>query len=122
MRRYLSGTRGALTALLAGATMLCWSAASFAASPLLGPDCGTGAAIVGSDAAGKVTLGAGVTTCTLEFSVPPLNPPACTAMNETNGGGFSVAVGVKTTTTTIELNSLSPWNPGDVISYMCISY
>jgi hypothetical protein len=121
--RHLSKTRGLLTALLAGVAMLCWSAASFAASPLLGPDCGTGTTIVGSDTAGKVTLGADAAgTCTLEFSVPPLNPPACTATNETNSGGHAVSVGVRTTTTTMEMDGMYPWAPGDVISYMCVDY
>ena len=108
--------------LLAGAAMLCWSAASFAASPAPGPDCGTGAAIVGSDSAGKVTLGTGVTTCTLTFSAAPLNPPACTATNETNGGGNAVPVGVKTTTTSMEMNGVYPWIPGDIVSYSCTAY
>ena len=122
MRRNASTTKGALTALLAGAAILCWSTASFAATPLLGPDCGTGASIVGGDAAGKVTLGAGVSTCTLEFSVPPLNPPACTATNETNGGGHAVGVGVRTTTTTLQMDGMYPWSPGDVVSYACLSF
>jgi hypothetical protein len=129
MRRHSKGTKGVLTALRAGTAVLLWSAAAFASTPLLGPDCGaTGASIMGSDSAGKVTLGAPPvgtsmpSTCTLAFSVPYTNPPACTAMNETNGGGFSVAVGVKTTQTTLELNSLSPWAVGDVISYICVEY
>lgn len=129
MGRYLSRARGALIALLAGTAVVCWSASSFAASPTLGPDCGTGAAIVGSDSAGKVTLGAPAVvgtpmapTCTLAFSTAYLNPPACTAMNETNGGGAAVAQGVRTTTTALEMDQLTPWNTGDVISYMCVSY
>jgi hypothetical protein len=123
MRRHLTRKRGALTVLLAGTVVMFWSAISLAATPMLGLDCGTtGAAIVGSDSAGKVTLGAGATTCTLTFSVPYPNPPACSATNETNGGGFSVPVGVKTTAATLELNSQSPWVSGDVISYMCLDY
>jgi len=113
-----------LTALLAGTVVLFWSAISFAGTPTLGPDCGsTGVAIVGSDLAGKVTLGAGVAgTCTLAFSVPYPNAPACTATNETNGGGSAVLVGARTTTTTMEMDGIMPWNPGDVISYMCQDY
>ena|SRR5712692_2636765 len=123
MRQYVSRRKSVVSALLAGTAMLLWSVASFAASPVLGPDCGTGAAIVGSDSAGKVTLGTGVAvTCTLGFSVPPLNPPACTATNETNGGGYAVGVGVKTTTTTMEMDGAAPWLTGDVISYSCTSY
>src|SRR5689334_4728964 len=117
MRRRLLRTRGVMTVLLAGAAMLSWSGPSFAASPALGPDCGAGAAIVGSDSAGKVTLGTDPTTCTLSFSVAPLNPPACTATNETNGGGHAIGVGVRTTTTTLEMDGMYPLNPGDVVSY-----
>jgi hypothetical protein len=128
MRPHLPKTKGVLTALMAGAAVLCWSAASLAASPLLAPDCGTGAAVVGSDVAGKVTIGTpdptipSTGTCTLEFSVPPLNPPACSAVNETNGGGFPAPMGTKTTTTTLMLGSSSGWIPGDVVTYSCVGY
>ena len=122
MGNRVSKITSALAALLAGTVVLVWSVPSFAGTPLLGPDCGTGAAIVGSDSAGKVTLGAGVSTCTLTFSAAPLNPPACSATNEINGGGNPVAVGSSTTTAGVVINSSTPWNPGDVISYMCISY
>jgi len=122
MGREVSRIHGALAALIVGSVVLLWSAVSFAGMPSLGPDCGAGASLVGSDEAGKVTLGTDVATCTLTFSVPPLNPPACTATNETNGGGFSVAVGTRTTTTTLMIGSRMPWNPGDVVSYICISY
>jgi hypothetical protein len=57
MRRQLSSTKGVLTALLAGTAVLLGSAAAFAGTPTLEPDCGIGATIVGSDSAGKVTLG-----------------------------------------------------------------
>src|ERR1700675_804309 len=107
MRRYFSSAKRAPMAILAGTAVLFWSAIVFAGTPALGPDCGTtGAAVVGSDSAGKVTLGAGVSTCTLTFSVPYPNAPACSAINETNGGGYSVAVGTKTTAATLDLNSL----------------
>jgi len=129
MRRYLSRTRSALTALLAGAAVLCWSNASFAGTPTLGSDCGVGAALVGtsSDAAGKVTLGTPdptlpVTgTCTLTFGVPTTNPPACSAINETNGGNFPAPMGTRTTNTTVLLGSTGSV-PGDVISYSCADY
>ena len=123
MRRHLSSTRAVLTAMLAGTVVLFWSAVSFAGVPTIGPDCGTaGAAIVGSDSAGKVTLGAGVGTCTLTFNVPYTNPPACSATNETNGGGHAVGVGTRTTNATLEMDGMYPWNPGDVVSYLCVEY
>jgi hypothetical protein len=98
------------------------SAASFASSATPGPDCGVGAALAGDDTAGKVTLGADATTCTITFSAPFGNAPACTAMNETNGGLSPVLVGAKTTAATLQLNSLSAWASGDVISYICQGY
>ena len=69
-----------------GAVPLLWPGTSLAA-PTLGPDCGAGASIVGSDLAGKVTLGTNVTTCTLTFSSTWANAPACTAVSETNPTG-----------------------------------
>jgi hypothetical protein len=129
MRRHLTRKRGALTAILAGTVVLCWSAISFAGTPTLGPDCGaTAASIAGSDAAGKVTLGVpdplipATGTCTLTFSVPYTNPPACSATNETNGGGFPAPSGARTTSTTLVLGSSVGTAPGDVISYTCQEY
>jgi hypothetical protein len=125
MRSRLSVTFSTLMALIAGAAVMLWSGASFAGTPTLGPDCGTGAALVGtsSDSAGKVTLGAGAAgTCTLIFGVPYTNAPACTASNETNGGGYSTPLGTKTTATALVLGGLYPWVAGDVISYSCQGY
>lgn len=120
MRRNLSSTRGALAAILAGPVVLFWSAIVFAGMPTLGPDCGAaGAAIVGSDSGGKATLGQGTTnTCTLTFSVPYANAPACMTTNETQGR----PVGVSTTTAGAVLTGPYPFNAGDVISYICASY
>jgi hypothetical protein len=129
MRRHLANTGRALTAMLAGTIILSWSAISFASTPTLGPDCGlTGASIVGSDAAGKITLGVPDPTipppgtCTITFSVPYTNPPACSAMNETNGGGFPAPAGTRTTNTTLVIGSSVGSAPGDVISYTCQEY
>jgi len=128
MRRRLPG---ATALLLAAATLLFWSGVSFALAPTLGADCGAGASILGSDSAGKVTLGTGVTarTCTLTFASPGLNAPSCAAMNETNSGGVNdhpAPLGVKSTTTTLVLDATTAANVGlqdrDVISYICVSY
>jgi hypothetical protein len=114
--------------VVAGAAMLCWSAVSFAGTPTLGTDCGTTAVLVGSDLAGKVTIGTpdpllpNTGTCTLSFGAPYPNAPACTAMNETNGGGFPVPMGTRTTTTTLTLGSSAGWVVGDVIAYSCLDY
>lgn len=123
MRRRVSLGTSALTAVMAAAVLSMFCATSFAATPTLGQDCGGGATIVGSNAAGKVTLGAEPTTCTLTFTTPYANPPACGGTNETNGGSNSpVPIADKTTTTTVVLNAYTPWTAGDVISYLCVSY
>ena len=129
MRRDSTRKGGALTALLAGMAVVTWSAIAFAGTPTLGTDCGaTGASIAGSDAAGKVTLGVPDPTipatgmCTLTFSVAYPNPPACSAMNETNGGGFPAPAGTRTTNSTLVIGSSVGSAPGDVISYVCLDY
>jgi hypothetical protein len=117
-----------LTSVVAGTVLFLWSGASFAGTPTLGTDCGTTAAAVGSDTAGKVTIGAPdpllpyTGTCTLTFGTPYPNAPACTAMNETNGGGFPAPSGARTTQTTLTLGSTVGWVAGDVISYSCTDY
>jgi len=128
MRRHSTRTSGALTAIIAVTVVLLWSAISFAGVPTLGADCGVGAAIAGSDAAGKVTLGSpdptlpSTGTCTLSFSVAYPNAPACSAMNETNGGGFPAPSGTRTSHSTLVLGSSSGAVPGDVITYTCQDY
>lgn len=111
-----------LIGLLAIMTAMPCSVASAAAGPSLEADCGTGASIVGSDSAGKVTLGDGAATCTVNFSTQWPNPPACTAVNETNGGGNPQSVGTKTTNATVVLGGYYPWVAHDVVSYICMGY
>jgi hypothetical protein len=128
MRLHPTPSSALKNTLIAGAFALLWSARAVAGTPLLGADCGAGAAIVGSDAAGKVTLGnperGGPVTglCTLSFSVPYTNPPACSATNETNHGGFPAPMGTRTTNTTLVIGSSAGAAPGDVISYSCADY
>ena len=120
MRRLLSRTLEALLPPIAGAAVLLWSAASYAGIPALGADCGQSASIVGSDSAGKVTLGAAPSlSCTLTFSVPYPNAPACSATNETNGPR---ALGATTTPSNAAIVTIYPWVAGDVISYLCVEY
>lgn len=113
--------RAAIVGLLSAAAAVIRPSISFAGTPTLA-NCGDGFTIVGSDAAGKVTVGNGSGTCVLTFSTPYANAPACMAMNETNGGGLSVPVGTKTTTTTLAQGGTNPWSAGDVVSYLCQSY
>jgi hypothetical protein len=128
MQRYLAKTSGALRIMAASGILLLWSAVSFAGTPILGTDCGSTATIIGSDAAGKVTLGTpdplipATGTCTLTFSVPYTNPPACAATNETNGGGFPTPMGTRTTNSTLVIGSSTGSPSGDVVSYACQDY
>jgi hypothetical protein len=122
MQRNGCKTMGLIAATLASAFLLLWATAPFAAVTTIGTDCGSGATLVGTDLAGKVTLGDGVTTCTIVFSTTLANPPACTATNETNGGGNPIPVGTRSTTTTMVISPAYPWVPGDVISYVCVEY
>jgi hypothetical protein len=113
-------TGGTITVTLTA--VLAFSTALFAGAPTLGAGCGTGATIVGSDTAGKVTLGTDSGTCVLTFSTGYTHAPACMAMNETNGGAHAIAAGVKTTTTTLVFDGAAPWADGDTLSYSCQSY
>jgi hypothetical protein len=115
-------TTGLISALLVSTFILVLSAPSSAAVTTIGADCGVGATLVGGDSAGKVTLGQGVSTCTVSFSATQANAPACTATNETNGGGHPIPVGLRTTTSGIVMDPAYPWSPGDVISYICVGY
>jgi hypothetical protein len=111
-----------LAVIVTGAGALLWSAAAFAGTPSLGAGCGSGASIVGSDTAGKVTLGTGNTYCIITFSTPYSKPPACMGMNETNGGSHAVSAGIKTSTTQLMFDAAAPWPDGDTIAYSCQSY
>ncbi len=88
----------------------------FGPAPAL-TSCGTTPGIVGTDRAGKVTIGATASsTCTLTFDTAYLNAPACTAMN----GTVDVPVFGTTTTTTLVLTDGAGDFSDDVISYICI--
>ena len=78
--------------------------------------CGIAPAIVGSDSAGKVTIGTGVTnSCTATFNVAYVIAPACTLTGSANG---EVIAGT-TTTTALIITSGSDMD-SDVIMYICI--
>src|SRR5437016_5188443 len=107
--RQITRTKRSMATVVMLATLLAWSTMSVAAPPTASPDCGTGATVVGSDLAGKVTLGTRTqwSTCTLVFTVALENAPACTAMNETNSGSDPAVIGTKTTRTTLLLSGES---------------
>jgi hypothetical protein len=113
-----------LAGLLMAAALLLSPSTSFSAAPALGPDCGAGASVVGSDSAGKVRLGTGVRTCTLVFASTFPTAPACAATNETNNGGSPAPVGARSTTTTLVIDGAASTalGDGDVVSYICVSY
>jgi hypothetical protein len=117
MMSYREFVRGGV---IATAAMLLLSAAAFAGTPSPGAGCGSGALVKGSDTAGKVTLGTDSSVCVLTFSTAYADAPACTAMNETNGGAHAVPAGVRTTATQLTIDV--PWADGDTIAYLCSGY
>jgi len=121
MRHDVLSRLGAAALIIATTTLL-GLVSAFAGTPTLGPDCGTGAALVGtsSDSAGKITLGADpAQTCTLTFGAPYTNAPACSATDETTGPRPVAAV---TTPSAATISSFNSWYVGDVISYICAEY
>ena len=119
MRNRISNGTGLPAIVMTTVAALLFSATCFAGTPSLGAGCGAGASIVGSDTAGKVTLGTNNTYCVLTFSTPFANPPACVGTNETNGGAHAIAAGVKTSTTQLMIDAAAPWPDGDTIAYIC---
>ena len=121
MRQDLLSRLGAAT-LITTLAMSLGAVCAFAGTPTLGPDCGAGAALVGtsSDSAGKVTLGTDpAQTCTLTFGAPYTNAPACSATDETTGPRPLAAA---TTPAVATINTFNSWYVGDVISYICAEY
>lgn len=80
--------------------------------------CGTSPTVVGSDTAGKVTIGTSgpsVTSCTVTFATAFANDPACTVSGDDAGETYA------TTTTTTVLTILAGTDmDSDVISYFCV--
>ena len=80
--------------------------------------CGTTPAISGTDTAGKVTIGTGVTTsCTVTFAKAYTNAPACAI-----SGDNTAVTYIATTTTTVLTITSSADMASDVISYICLGY
>jgi hypothetical protein len=79
--------------------------------------CGTTPSIIGSDMAGKVTIGSGVTTsCTVTFAKAyTTNAPACTIA----GDNSAVTYAATTTTDALTITSSADM-ASDVISYICV--
>lgn len=80
--------------------------------------CGTSAAtLVGSDIAGKVTVGAtSGTSCTITFTTAFTNAPACSVSDE------STAVLTRATSTVSTVILAGIFTAGDVLAYHCLGY
>jgi hypothetical protein len=83
--------------------------------PSLTGGCGAGESIVGTDTAGKVTLGAATGTCIVTFASPYANPPACVITNSVSSRVYSA------TTTTNEMDISGSVTAFDVIMYKCVA-
>lgn len=112
--------------------LLCLSLTAFAraATPTLGPDCGTGATVIGSRDAGKVTIGSSQdqNTCTLTVNAWP-KVPSCSAVLESgiDAQGYPIVpqpYATQSTTTRLILvyppSASDDMQPGYVISYLCV--
>jgi hypothetical protein len=127
MRKVTVKSAAVAAGLVVAACCLLSAGSSSASLQTLGPDCGGGATVVGTDQAGKVTLGSSTEgVCTVTFSTELENAPACVAMDETGGNGHPGPVGTRTTTTTLTLDGNGPnatsLGGGDVVSYICVGY
>ena len=100
MNRKLIKLGSAVVLFTIAVAALLGSMVVYAGTPLLGSDCGSTATIVGTDAAGKITLGipdpetAATGVCTLRFGVAYTNPPACAAAVPRASGAGWCAEGV----------------------------
>ena len=90
MRHGILNRTGMLVMAL-GAAALALSATAFAGTPSLGAGCGGGASIVGSDTAGKVTLGTESGNCVLTFSTAYANAASSADEMRTTGASDSRA-------------------------------
>jgi len=110
---------------LLAVVLILFSALAFAQPPTLGPDCGIGATVTGSNKAGHITLGnidaQPNDLCTLTFSAPYPNTPSCAASDETGGGGWSAPLGTISSKTQLVIGGAYPWASGDVIAYLCVA-
>lgn len=78
--------------------------------------CGTTPAIVGSDVAGKVTIGSGATTsCTVTFAATYVTAPACVIAGDNTAVTYAATTAAAALTITSSADMAS-----DVISYICI--
>lgn len=82
--------------------------------------CGTSPSVVGSDGAGKVTLGTSIgvdNTCTVTFATAWNTVPSCMANNETQ----VLLIRTQTTKTVLTLSVAATFTDSDVISYLCLA-
>ncbi|MBI4347294.1 MAG: hypothetical protein HY553_10595 [Elusimicrobia bacterium] len=83
--------------------------------PGLSAGCGAGATIVGSDIAGKITIGTAPTTpCTVTFQAAYANDPICVVSDETT----AVALRPVAAVGTLAINGA--FAASDVINYICV--
>ena len=91
-------------------------------TPIIGSgssDCGTSPSISGNDSVGRVTVGSAANggRCTITFASSWLNPPVCSAFDETAASLIHPAA---TSTTTVALTGILA--AGDALVYQCVGY
>lgn len=84
--------------------------------------CGTSPSVVGSDSAGRITVGTGgsATSCTLTFAKTWANAPICMFRNEVTGESLIGAP----STTSVALTRIGggAYGASDTIAYHCLGY
>jgi hypothetical protein len=79
--------------------------------------CGTGPSVVGTDTAGRITVGTGSpSSCTLTFASAYANIPSCTVNHE---GAILLVRGVPSTTTLV-IDTATAFTDGGIIDYICV--
>lgn len=87
-------------------------------APAISGSCGTGPAVVGTDAAFKLTTGSGSpTSCVATFTKAYTNAPVCIGKNQT-----AIARDPLVTTTTTAATIAATFTAGDVVTVVCIGY
>ena len=110
------------TLILALLAILLLAASQALAQPTLDADCGAGATIVGTNTAGKVTIGTDPDwKCTLIF--PTSRNRACSGVVENSHVSIGIEpIGIATTDTTGVMASSYGFAPASVISYQCTQF
>lgn len=101
----------------AGYILLDGHVVSTGPTPTIG-SCGTGPSLVGNDNAGRVNVGSGVSSCSINFAQAWTNAPLCSISNAT----ARVALKVVPTTTGLTISAAANFAASTILTYQCVGY